>query len=283
LLNERNFPESLRKIVNPPLGLYFRGCLPAKDAKMIGFVGTRKAGSAGLDVAYKFASDVSRSGGVVVSGLAFGVDSASAQGAVDTGGATIAVLAVGLDEVYPAQNTGLADAIIKGGGALISEYPIGSISYASCFIARNRIIAGLGKALVVVEAPFRSGSISTANFANKFERVVFAVPGAINNPNYAGSNDLIENGKAKLLTSSKELIRLIGGSKKTRQKALTELSTLDKNCKIILTVLISVAESIHPDMIAQECDLDLSTVNQALSDLVLEGLVGETAGRYRAL
>lgn len=283
LPSEERFPKALRGILNPPLGIYYKGKLVSNDAKTIAFVGTRKASATGLNIAHNFAFDVAKNMGVVVSGLAFGVDSEAHGGALDAGGVTVAVLAVGLDKVYPTEHTGLAESIIKSGGLLVSEYPIGTVTYPSRFIARNRIIAGLSKAVVIIEAPARSGSISTANFARKFNRPVFAIPGAINNPNYIGSNDLIKKGRANLLTDSKELVRIVGGTKKTRQRTLTELSTLDKNCKIILTVLMSVSESIHPDKIAQECELDLSTINQSLSDLVLEGLVDETAGRYRAL
>ncbi len=164
-VSDGRYPPLLRELPDPPTVLYFRGTLPDPERPLAAVVGTRSASAEALSQAYAFGRDFVRSGVPVVSGLALGIDAMAHRGAVEAGGPTIAVLGSGLDRVYPASNRGLARRIVEGGGALVGEYAPGTPPLRFHFPARNRIIAGLARALVVVEAPERSGALISAEFA----------------------------------------------------------------------------------------------------------------------
>ncbi|MSR68283.1 DNA-protecting protein DprA [Candidatus Saccharibacteria bacterium] len=205
--NSNTFPNSLRDIASPPKGLFVKGKIP--ELPMVAIVGTRKPTSYGQQVTFRLASDLAKAGFCIVSGMALGIDTLVHQATLEAGGSTVAVLGCGLDQPYPRCNTGLSEAIIKSGGAVISEYPSGTEPYKSNFPARNRIIAGLSMAVVVTEADASSGSLITANFALQANRMVMAVPGNISSPRSAGPNNLIRNG-AYLVTDAANVLALLG-------------------------------------------------------------------------
>lgn len=187
------YPSLLRNIPDPPPVLYVLGALPGDDLPLVGVVGSRAATPYGLGVAGDIGAEACRVGFGVVSGLARGIDTEAHRGALDAGGVTLAVLACGLDSVYPPDNTALARAIARR-GAVVSEFPIGAGPERYRFPRRNRIISGLCRALVVVEAGEASGALITASFALDQGREVFAVPGPIGSDRSSGCHRLIADG-----------------------------------------------------------------------------------------
>jgi len=201
------YPEQLKEIYDAPLKLYVLGNKELLNQIGIAIVGTRKASEYGKKVALQFSRALSEIGFNIISGLALGIDSCAHLGTLQQGslGKTIAVLGSGLDEIYPKQNVELARQILKNGGCVVSEYPIGTKPEKLNFPQRNRIISGLSKGVLVVEAGEKSGSLITADFALEQGREVFAVPGNICNSTSNGTNDLIKQG-AKLVTNIKDII-----------------------------------------------------------------------------
>jgi DNA processing protein len=200
LLDDGVYPSSLREIYDPPIVLYVKGawseCL---DQPCIGVVGSRRCSTYGQNSAIMLARDLAQRGVTVVSGFARGIDAAAHRGALDAGGRTVAVLGTGIDEVYPRDHKKLAAEILDRGGALVSQFPLGTPPVSENFPYRNRIISGLSLGVVVVEAAENSGSLITARLAIEQNREVFAVPGNITSRNSFGTNYLIKGASAKLV------------------------------------------------------------------------------------
>jgi DNA processing protein len=175
----------------------------------IAIVGSRKVSAYGRDVTKRLARELAEQGMVIVSGLAFGVDSIAHQAVLDAGGQTIAVLPSPLESIYPASHRQLAKRIVEQGGALVTEYPAGTESFKGNFVARNRIIAGLADATLVTEAALKSGSLHTARFALNAGRDVLSVPGNITSPTSEGTNNLIKHG-ATPVTSVDDVLFSLG-------------------------------------------------------------------------
>jgi DNA processing protein len=201
-LGDDAYPPDLREIHDPPAQLYLQGQLPS--APMIAIVGSRRATPYGLRVAYRLAADLSGCGVAVVSGLARGIDAAAHRGALSGPTPTVAVMATGLDRIYPPEHAELASQIART-GALVTEAPVGTLPLPARFPVRNRIICGLSKGVVVVEAAARSGALITANMAGREGREVFAVPGSIENPLTEGTHALIEDG-ARLVRDVEDIL-----------------------------------------------------------------------------
>ena len=208
---EHKYTQGLGCIALMPKILYSCGELPKNMVKTVAIVGSRHNTRYGEEVAYKLAYELARAGVVVVSGLAYGIDSIAHRGCLDAGGTTIAVLGTPIDEIYPRAHTGLAREIIEKGGAIISEYPPSGTEYDGVapntvdrrvnFLYRNRIISGLADAVIVVEAAEKSGTLNTAAHALSQGREIFAVPGNINSPYSMGCNRLIREGALPCLGS----------------------------------------------------------------------------------
>jgi DNA processing protein len=192
------YPTALTEIHDPPLALYVKGTLEAGDIHAIAMVGSRRCTHYGTQSADRLAFQLAKQGYTVVSGLARGIDAAAHQGALKGGGRTLAVMGTGIDQVYPDEHAVLAERIIDQ-GALITEFPVGFNPTRQSFPQRNRVISGLSKAILVVEASRGSGAMMTVDFATEQGRTVMAVPGRIDNPSASGCNDLIKNG-AKLVS-----------------------------------------------------------------------------------
>lgn len=206
---DRDYPEPLRHIHDPPEALYWRGS--AAIDRAVAVVGTRKMSPYGRLCAGRFASCLSRLGIAVVSGLALGIDGAAHEAALAAGGKTAAVLGSGVDDasVYPRAHLGLARRILEAGGAVLSEYPAGTPSYKDHFPARNRIVAGLCEAVLVVEAPFKSGAMITARLALETGRDVWVVPGPVDHANAEGVNRLLRQG-ALPVTREEDIAEALG-------------------------------------------------------------------------
>ena len=199
-LADAAYPQRLRNIFDPPVVLYVRGRFPAVDEEAaIAVVGTRKATPYGIKMARRMGFELTKGGGLVVTGLAGGVDSASAEGALRAGGRCVGVLGCAIDDVYPQWNRELYDDVAAA-GALVSEYPPGEAIQKKNFPERNRIMSGLSVGVTVIEAPKGSGALITAAHALEQGREVFAVPGNADQPNCAGSNELIQSGAALVAT-----------------------------------------------------------------------------------
>lgn len=282
LREEENFPELLKEIQNPPLALYYKTNLSLdllKNKFTLSIVGTRKATNFGKEIAKKFAYEIASVGGIIVSGLALGIDRAAHLGCLEGKGETIAVLARGLDEIYPPSNRDLGERILNS-GILISEFPIGFSPLPYNFLSRNRIISGLSYGVLVVEAPEKSGALITANFALSQNREVFAIPGSINNKNYLGSNKLIQKG-AKLVLSLEDILEEIKeqvGLEIISPKEKIEFS--DQNQKKIYFLLRENPEGLTVDKISEILNLKAEEILSSLSILELNNLVKETGGRW---
>jgi DNA processing protein len=207
-LDNPEFPPLLREIANPPSCLWTRGDRSLFSCTAIAVVGARDATREGLEIAYQIAADLSLAGVVVVSGLARGVDAAAHTGALDAKGKTIAVLGTGIDRVYPSENKALHERIASQ-GLLVTEFAPGSPPDLFHFPQRNRIISGLSKAVVVVEAREKSGSLITARLAGEQGRDVMVVPGPIRSGQNRGGHALLRDG-AKLVEAAVDILQELG-------------------------------------------------------------------------
>ncbi|MEW6546422.1 MAG: DNA-processing protein DprA [Bacillota bacterium] len=205
---DEEYPAWLRQMPDPPLILYSRGKVCPQDQKAVAVVGTRHPTAYGMEVAGRLARNLAAAGLTVVSGLARGIDTCAHREALAAGGRTIAVLGSGLDRIYPAENRHLC-ADIATRGAILTEYPPGSVALPYHFPARNRIIAGLALGVVVVEAPLQSGALNTAEHAANLGRPVMAVPGPITSKESAGCNRLIRDG-AHLVEGVEDVLAVLG-------------------------------------------------------------------------
>ncbi len=273
LRDDPEYPNLLKEIPLAPHAIYVRGKLPEKEALSLAIVGTRKVTPDGEEIAYEFGKFLAGQNITIVSGLALGADSAAHRGALKTG-RTVAVLATGVDNPYPHMNKKLAQDIIVSGGALISEYPICSTPFPSRFLERNRIVSGLSKAIVVVEAPENSGSLVTARFALVQNREVFVVPGPAGHSNYKGSHALIREG-ARLVSSPNEILEDLN----LTPVAKTLLGH-ESNESGILSV-VQVSGPLEFDEIVELTKLETATVNRILSTLLIDGRIKETSHGYK--
>ena len=200
-LQDADYPDRLRNIYDPPVVLYVRGSLPAIDEEpVVAIVGTRRCTPYGLKAAEKIGHQLASRGLTVATGLAIGVDSAAARGALGAGGRVIGVIGSGLDVVYPPENEDLFAEVVSS-GAILSEYPPGALAKAVHFPARNRIISGVSLGVAVIEAPKKSGALITAARALEQGRDVFALPGNIDARNCEGSNLLLREGAIPILSA----------------------------------------------------------------------------------
>lgn len=266
---DKNYPNLLKEISDPPALLYYKGTLLKEDELSIAVVGSRKYSNYGLracqDITYKLAN----SGLTIVSGLALGIDGLAHCATLEAKGRTIGVLACGLDQIYPISNTRLADKILQANGAIISEFPIGEPAQKFNFPIRNRIIAGMTLGTLVIEGAISSGSLITAQAAITYDREVFAVPGEIYSETSAGPNRLIQMG-AKMVTASEDILNELSIENKTNNILAQQIIPDTKEEEIILKQIIK-PKSI--DEIVKESKLTLPLVNSTLIMLEMKGMV----------
>jgi len=205
-----DFPESLRCLDDPPLCLYVRGELPDFTGRTVSIVGSRRMSAYGRRMTETLTQDAVAAGWVVVSGLAFGIDSVAHRTALDAGGITVGVLGSGLGRIHPQEHVPLARAMVDSGGALVSEYPLNFPVNRRSLPRRNRIISALADAVIVVEAGVDSGALITARAANDQGKSIFAVPGQADNPQAMGCNRLIKLGEAALIETFNDVLVEMG-------------------------------------------------------------------------
>ena len=265
------YPEILKEISRPPLVLFYRGRLQPDELRLA-MVGSRKATPYGKNVAEALAREIAAQGITVVSGAAYGIDTASHKGALATG-KTIAVLGCGVDIAYPASNRRLLDEIAEN-GAVVSEYAPGTRPIAAFFPARNRIISGLSRGTVVVEAAERSGSLITAEMALSEGRDVFAVPGSIFSEQSRGTNRLIQQG-AKLVQSADDVLNeYITVTRSTAENVAADLKLTDEETAVYRLLSAEQPVSID-DIICRLNGSNVSNVAFLLLQMELKGLVEE--------
>ncbi|NOK85746.1 MAG: DNA-protecting protein DprA [Chloroflexi bacterium AL-W] len=266
------YPAHLRPLDDAPPLLYVRGALTVADEQSIAVVGTRKVTKHGRDTTFELCKRLAQHGVTIVSGLAHGVDTAAHQGALAGGGRTIAVLGNGVDKAYPPENRDLARRIVSdGNGAVISEFPIGTPPHRNNFPRRNRIISGMSLALLITEAPLKSGALITAEFALEQGRDVFAVPGGIHNQSAAGTNRLIQEG-AKLVMNERDILDELQIRVQARQtKVKVEQVAPSGGIEQTLLNLLG-AEPVHIDEIVRLSQFSIADVSSTLTILELKGL-----------
>lgn len=273
------YPSMLKTIFDPPVVLYAKGCgVSLLNAPSIGIVGARKASEFARRLAATIAEDLSDMGFCVVSGMAYGVDSAAHRGALHGSGNTIAVFGCGVDMIYPPDHTRLADAI-AGDGLCISEFPMGTLPFKSNFPQRNRIISGLSLAVLVVEAAERSGSLITARLAAEQGRDVLAVPGAGGSVMARGSNSLIRDG-AMLVESAEDVAPLLENEMR-KWPALKRPGHFQGDmCKGSQILTTFPKRGIVPiDQIISRARRPAADVLKELTELTLAGVIEELPGR----
>lgn len=278
-LSDYNYLRDLPHIPDPPKKLFIRGKLPAKRVKTVAIVGTRKPSAYGREIATKIASECAKNGIVVVSGLALGIDSIAHRAAIDSGGKTIAILANGVDKIYPRSHEDLGQKILQTNGAILSEYPNNTPARPWQFLARNRIVSGLADAVVIIEAASRSGTLSTANHALDQGKEIFAVPGNITSPLSAGCNQLIKNG-ANPLTSVEDLLDFLIPDRFEKQTQLFKGDTREEN---VILEFLSKNGTTSSDAIIKQTKLSASEFNQAITMLELKGLALNNGGEKWSL
>src|SRR5579863_8514649 len=293
---DADYPINLRHIADPPPYFFLRGAITADDPKCVAVVGARTASDGGRRMAQRLGLELAAKGFTVVSGLARGIDSDAHQGALDARGKTIAVLGCGVDVIYPPENRELAEAIIEGNGAIISELPIGTPPIAENFPARNRLISGWCLGVVIVEAAEKSGSLITARMALEQNRQVFAVPGSPLTGKTRGSNRLLKEG-ARLVECVEDVLEELlpqlgeagklraGGGTPEGDRSRLDEGALKQESMEVQNILLQLksADRLHVDALIEACRLNAQTVLKLMLELELRGMVVQHPGKLFSL
>ncbi|MCE4539451.1 DNA-processing protein DprA [Pelomonas sp. P7] len=277
-LGDADYPAPLLATADPPLLLWLQGRRELLGTPSLAIVGSRNPTAQGGDNARAFARALAAAGYTIVSGLALGVDAAAHEGALDAGGATIAVVGTGLDQVYPRRNEELAARLLAAGGLIVSEYSLGTPVMQANFPRRNRIIAGLSRGCLVVEAAVQSGSLITARLAVEAGREVFAIPGSIHSPQSRGCHALIRQG-AKLVESAEDVLEELPAPGTPRApKAPTEPAPEPPHGQQALLDAMGF-DPVSLDALMARCGWPAAELSAALLELELEGRVARLAGQ----
>lgn len=295
ILDDGVYPALLREIYDPPIVLYVSGAWSeCFEQPCIAIVGSRKCSTYGQNSALMLARELAQRGVTVVSGLARGIDASAHRGALEAGGRTVAVMGTGLDQVYPRDHTKLARQILDGGGALVSQFPLGTPPVSENFPYRNRVISGLSLGVLVVEAAENSGSLITARLAMEQNREVFALPGNITSRTSFGTNYLIKGAGAKLVQQWQDIVaelppqiaaRLLPppiGSKEKEKGLLNQLSLTPRDLsetERTVFKLLSPDNPAHIDALVETSKLSVSQLTGTLLTLEMRELVRALPGK----
>ncbi|MGB0525748.1 MAG: DNA-processing protein DprA [Flammeovirgaceae bacterium] len=281
--HHQDYPERLRHVIDAPLILYAKGNIHLNAVKVISIVGTRKATAYGLDLTNQLVEQLAAySDLLVVSGLAYGIDICAHRKCVQLGIPTIGVLANGLDTIYPKTHAATAQKMQLHGG-LITENRLGTLPDAPKFPERNRIIAGMSDAVIVVEAARKGGALITAEIANSFNRDVFAYPGDIHKTTSEGCNNLIKQHKAHLMTSAKDLAYIMGWdvSEKSTKPASIQLALDDVDEQKVVNILKE--GELQIDQLSYKSQIPIGTLASILLNLEFQGFVKSMPGKVYGL
>ena len=283
---DEDYPTLLRQIYDPPIMLWIKGDRTALQGAAISIVGTRKADTYGRKMANQFATELAEQGLTIISGLAYGIDGVAHKATVDAGGTTVAVLGSGIDWIYPSDHRGLAAQIVQTGGAVISEFPLGTAPEMGNFPVRNRIVSGMSLGTLVVASGLDGGSMITAKSALDQNREVFVIPHAIGHPNALGCNSLIKRGMGKLVQNVEDILtevevhfekdpspgkEAVSAEKEWKSHDLDELAT--QICQIL------EQDISHIDRLAEKLGMPSQKLLPTLLDLEMQGCVRQKAGK----
>jgi DNA processing protein len=278
----KDYPQKLKILSDCPAVLYVKGKLPQENSPAIGIIGTRYATNQGKELAMQFAHHLARAKVVIVSGLARGIDTSAHKGSLQAG-ITVAVIGSGLSCLYPKENSALADEICLQGGAIISEQPMKSPPTRFTFPKRNRIISALSDALLLAEAPMKSGAMITMDIALKQNKPLFALPGKALSPTSEGNHSLIKAQLAKLVDHPDELLKMLGFSHhptQNLQKSTIPSQFFSSDEQKILQLLEN--QDLSLEEIREAISLPIAIVQARLSKLILQKIVLELPGkRYK--
>ena len=269
------YPDLLKEIDTQHIVLYAKGNIDLLNSTCVAIVGSRRASRYGKDVTEQFSSAISKCGVTIVSGLADGIDTFAHESCVKAGGKTIAVLGGGLNEIYPATNTNLANDILAHNGLLISEHKPNEKPQTYYFPIRNRIIAGLSKAILITEATEKSGSMHTKNYALEYGREVFAIPGRISDMYSSGCNKIIKNCQSAIALEPNDILNFLGKNFVENKTNIVQYSLTDK----LILDIIDVNE-VHYEEILARSGMDSKELNTMLIRLELKGLIKKLPGNF---
>ncbi|HRA48556.1 MAG TPA: DNA-processing protein DprA [Thermomicrobiales bacterium] len=275
-LDSATYPALLREIPNPPSVLYYKGTLVAEDARSVGIVGSRNCTPYGRQMAQTISRDLAAAEITVISGLALGIDGQAHRGALEGGGRTIAVLGSGVDQIYPGSHRELAERIAES-GAIVSDYPPGTKPDARNFPPRNRIIAGMTRGTVVIEAPIRSGALITVEFALDYGRDVMCVPGHANSDASAGTLRAIRDG-ARMVTSARDILEDLGMATVMTGESMQQSFPMTDDERHLYKYVRW--EPMHIDEIAVSAGIPAHICSGLLVLLELKGAVRDAGGQH---
>jgi DNA processing protein len=283
---DAEYPRLLQETPSPPPLLYYRGQPQSEENKgitpLIGIVGTRSPSEYGKRWTDKLTTALVKHGFGIVSGMAAGIDTVAHSSCLAAGGRTIAVVGTGVDLVYPYSNRQLYQQIVDR-GLIVSEYPAKTQPDRGNFPARNRIIAGLSRAVIIMEAPMKSGALITARFANDFCRDVYILPGSLDNPNAYGCLELLSRG-AQVILSTEHLLEMLGTMPQLDLPQQNSRSIPNLPPELASVLQIITPEGIALDTIAGQTDYDIGQLLAALSQLELMGSIAQLPGmRYQLI
>ena len=280
-ISSPDYPQLLQQLHCPPPLLYVRGSVDLLSMPQLAMVGSRRRSRGGGDNARAFAAELCRCGFAITSGLALGIDGESHRGALQANGKTVAVLASGVDRIYPQRHRALAQEILDTGGTLVSEMPPDTKPLPAYFPQRNRIISGLSLGVLVVEAARKSGSLITARFAMEQGREVFAIPGSIHHPGAKGCHQLIREG-ATLVEEVADIAEQLGAMVDLKRAELAADGGGSKLSAEEQTLLDNLDfDPVDFDILAERTGFEAAQLTRLLTGLELQGLVEQCAGRYQ--
>ncbi len=282
-----DYPTLLREIYDPPLMLWLRGDRSVLNTTGLSIVGTRKAGKYAIKMAKKFAAELVEHNLTITSGLAYGIDGAAHKATVDAGGKTVAVLGSGIDWIYPSDHKGLAAKIVEMGGAVISEFPLGTAPEMGNFPVRNRIVSGMSLGTLVVASGIDGGSMITAKSALDQNREVFVIPHPVGHPNAIGCNSLIKRGMGKLVQHVDDILTEIevhidqADETESKEKPSPKKNWKSQDLDDFSTQICEMLEenALHIDKLAEKLDKPTHQLMPKLLELEMSECVRQTAGK----
>ena len=279
-LTDKEYPQRLLNCYDNPALIYYKGNADLNTSKIVAIVGTRSNSDYGRSICEKLIEDLAEENILVISGLAFGIDSIAHRAALKHQLKTVGVLAHGLDRVYPSQNISMAKQMIASGG-LLTDFRSGTKPDRQNFPSRNRIAAGMSDCVVVIESGVKGGSIITAEIGNSYNKDVFAFPGRTNDPKSEGCNFLIKRNKAAMICDGNDLLEMMGWkkTKSPKRKLQRELFIEFTSDEKIIVDLLQAEEEIHIDQLYFKSKLSSSAAAQALLMLEMQGIVSSLPGK----
>ncbi len=281
-ITDKNYPQRLLNCYDSPTLLFYKGDADLNASKIAAIIGTRNHTEYGKQVTEKLIKDLAAQNVVVVSGMAFGIDAVAHKAAIKNNLVTVGVLAHGLDQIYPPDHTHLAKDLLKHGGGLLTEFRSKIKPDKHNFPTRNRIVAGMADATIVIETGIKGGSMITAELANGYNKDVFAVPGKVNDNKSAGCNFLIKSNKAMLLTDAQELVEVMGWEEKSRKSEVRkqrEIFIELSNDERVIVDILKEKELVHIDELNLRSGISSSAMAAAILNLELQGVVSTLPGK----